>query len=494
MKYRLLGMGMAALMLVLVAAAALLERSEPVDYGRVHQHLTARRDTGCGCGGSQLCSHLPLVIIDTGGQEIPGQIMEDQRDRFGQPVYTKAPDGESTILAQIKVIDNQDANNHPGDEPAYSASCRFRVRGNSSRSFPKQPYLVQLVDEEGENRDLPLLGMGAHHEWALHGPSLDKSLVRNYMWYNIAGEIMEYAPNCRYCEVVLNGEYQGIYLLAETSTAGEGCRLNLRMNIKNAQASGYLIRCDRPVEEDLETLRDIHVYSERTNENKHDFAIRYPGKNILTPELAKDIELDYSAFEKALYSFDYNSPEYGYRKWIDTGNFVDYYLLNEFTRNVDAGRYSTYLYKELGQPFRLCVWDFNNSCDNYREGETAPESFTVQEWNWFLQLFMDQDFVEQVIRRYGELRGTYLSDAYMVGYIRDTLDYLGPAVERNNERWPVDMPGEHHLEPEGRNPDTFEEAVADLQTWLLARGEWVDESIHALRQYAHPSRHKQYQH
>ena len=116
------------------------------------------------------------------------------------------------------------------------------------------------------------------------------------MWYNIAGEIMEYAPNCRYCEVVLNGEYQGIYLLAETITAGEGCRLNLRMNIKNAQASGYLIRCDRPVEEDLETLRDIHVYSERTNENKHDFAIRYPGKNILTPELAKDIELDYSAF------------------------------------------------------------------------------------------------------------------------------------------------------------------------------------------------------
>ena len=43
--------------------------------------------------------------------------------------------------------------------------------------------------------------MDPHHEWVLHGPFLDKTLIRNYMWYNIAGEIMDYAPNVRFCEV-----------------------------------------------------------------------------------------------------------------------------------------------------------------------------------------------------------------------------------------------------------------------------------------------------
>ena len=69
--------------------------------------------------------------------------------------------------------------------------------------------------------------MDAHYEWALHGPYLDKSLIRNYMWYNIAGEIMDYAPNVRFCEVVLNGEYKGLYVMTETITNGTDCRVNI---------------------------------------------------------------------------------------------------------------------------------------------------------------------------------------------------------------------------------------------------------------------------
>ena len=76
--------------------------------------------------------------------------------------------------------------------------------------------------------------MDAHHEWALHGPFLDKTLVRNYMWYNISGEIMEYSPNVRFFELVLNGEYRGLYLATEMITAGkEGARLNLQVNKKD---------------------------------------------------------------------------------------------------------------------------------------------------------------------------------------------------------------------------------------------------------------------
>lgn len=492
MKYKLIGIAGMAVILLTAAAAANLEPAVQ-ESTRVHQHLTARRDTGCGCGGEELCSHLPLVIIDTGGVEIPGVVLEE-KDRFGQETHSLAEDGETTIAARITVVDNGDRNNHPSDPPEIATGCRIRIRGNSSRHFPKKPYAVTFVDDEGLNRDFPVMGMGAHHEWVLHGPSLDKALVRNYMWYNISGELMRYAPECRYCEVILNGEYAGLYLMVESITAGENCRLKLKVNVKGSQGTGYVIRSDRPTEEDLETTRDIYSFLERTSTVYEDFSIRYPGRNTLTPELARNIELDYSAFEKALFSYDYDSPEDGYEAWIDTDNFVDYYIINEFSRNIDAGRYSTYLYKEVGEPLRLCVWDFNNACDNYRENVTPTAGLTVHGRAWFFMLFKDEAFVQRVLERYAALRQSFLNNEYMMNYIDETLEFLGPAAERNNARWPVGAAGENSLNDPERNPDTYEEAVEQLKTWLTERGRWMDRNIHTLQQYAHPSRNKAYNH
>lgn len=492
MKYKLMGLTAAALLLL--TAAVFTYYRLPEEHARVHQHLTARRDTGCDCGGTELCSHLPLVIIDTKGQEIPGEILVGQPDRFDQATYTMAADGEATILASFTVIDNQGWNNHPSDEPAFTTGCRIRVRGNSSRYFPKKPYAVTFVDEEGLNRDLPVMGMSAHHGWVLHGPSLDKTLVRNYMSYNLAGEIMRYAPNCRYCEVILNGEYVGIYLVVESVTAGDNCRLKLKVSAKGTQGIGYVIRSDRPTEADLATTRDIYSFLERTSMVFEDFSVRYPGRETLTPELAKDIERDYSAFEKALFSYDYDDPDYGYRAWIDVDNFADYYLINEFSANVDAGRYSTYLYKEAEEPLRLCVWDFNNAYDNYRDERMSEENLIVLDRSWFFMLFKDEYFVQRVLERYRELREDWFSDEYLLNYIDEALEYLGPAVARNNARWPVGSPGRNNLTDPERNPATFEEAVTDLKTWIAARGAWLDQNIHTLQQYAHPSRNKPYNH
>ena len=260
MRYGVWGIMAAA---VLTVAGGLLSRAETERRTcRIHQHLTARQDTGCGCGGAELCSHLPLVVIDTRGQEIPGAITETW-DRFGQMIYTKAKDGETTISAHMEVIDNQDTNNHVSDKPQLATDCRFRIRGNASRRFPKSSYAVTFVDDKGSSRNIPVMGMDAHHEWVLNGPILDKSLIRNYMWYNIAGELMDYAPNVRFCEVVLNGRYDGLYLMAESITAGKDGRLNLSANVKNAEIMGYLLRHDRPTEEDLEIVRDIYTYPER---------------------------------------------------------------------------------------------------------------------------------------------------------------------------------------------------------------------------------------
>ena len=492
MKYRVICVlalcGMLLFMLLFIVLSSVETSS------RIHQHLTARQpDAGCDCDGSQLCTHLPLVIIDTRGQQIPGKIT-GETDKFGETVNSLAEDDRDVINASLSVIDNKDRNNHPSDEAELVTETEIRVRGHASRHFEKSPYQLKFVDEKGENAPAEVMGMPAHNEWVLYGPYLDKSLVRNYMWYNISGEIMEWAPNVRYCEVILNGEYRGLYLMIETITDGEDCRLNLSDSEQNAKVSGYLLRGDRTTEEELGGIRDIYSYLERMLTLRTDILIRYPKRVNLTEEMRQEIELDYAEFEKALYSYDYDTDKYGYWNYIDVGNFVDYFLINEFSINADAGRYSTYIYKDMTGKYKLAVWDFNNSCDNFPTDPLSPDRLEMHSHTWYFMLCKSEDFVERILKRHEELRSTVLSEEYLVSYIDETLEFLGPALERNNQKWQEAMTQWEPLTPVSRNVYSQEEAVQQLKEWLCERGDWLDEHIDSLRQYSHPSRNKVYDH
>jgi len=492
MKYRVIGTLAAVLMLLTVLLTSAWSDEGPAN--RVHQHLTARQpDAGCDCDGSELCTHLPLVLIDTGGQEIPGKVT-GQTDDFGETINTLAADGRDVIDVSFVVVDNQTRNNHPSDEATLTTTAQIRVRGHSSRQFEKSPYQLDFVDENGEAAPAAVMGMPAHSEWVLYGPYLDKSLVRNYMWYNFAGEVMEWAPNVRYCELILNGEYRGLYLMVETITDGEDCRLNLSTTEQNVKTTGYLLRGDRTTQEDLGGQRDIYTYLERMLTLRTDILIKYPGRSSLTQELRQEIELDYAAFEKALYSYDYDTDDYGYWNYIDVDNFVDYFLINEFSLNVDAGRYSTYIYKDLSGKFKLAVWDFNNACDNFPTDPLTPDQINMVSHTWYFMLCKSEDFVERLLDRYDELRASVLNETYLLNYIDETLAYLGPAVERNNQRWNDAMTQWEPLTPVERNLHSHEEAVDQLKEWLYERGIWLDENIHTIRQNCHPSRTKVYDH
>ena len=491
---------------------------------RIHQHLEPVPGE-CMCEGTQLCTHLPLVVIETGGEEIPGArvgakpqwtMLSDEAERAeaaamelpgaaqsgaeadetqdtsseDEELYTTTSDGSEMLSVKVSVMDNPDKWHHPEDEPDVESSALMRVRGNSSRRFDKKNYLLRFTDSNGEYQEEEIMGMAAHYEWALHGPYLDKSLIRNYMWYNIAGEIMDYAPNVRFCEVILDGKYIGLYLMTETVTNGTDCRLSISEPVDKTAETGYLLRLDRYSQEQLRNLDNFTSY---TFQNNNQMEIRYPKSGALTLEMKEAIEQEFSDFEKALYSFDYDTDDYGYWQYIDTGSFVDYWILNEFTSNTDAGRYSTYLYKDIGGRYKTVIWDFNSACDNYQAGETSPYTFHMQEEAWFFMLMKDENFTERIISRYRELRGTYLSDEYLEQYIDETLEYLGDAIDRNFSVWDYtfDLP---LLRPESRNIGSHERAVAQLKQYIKTRGGWLDDNIGVISQYSHASKNKRYNH
>lgn len=482
MKYKLIGIGACLLGIVAsVALLAVLAAAKGEGAQRYHQHLEAQEKEACSHGDEVFCTHLPLVMIDTGGVEIPGKKIVDER---GATVgYVTAQDGSDRIEARMAVVDHEKTNNHPDDEPTVQSRITVHVRGRSSRTFDKPSYAVRLVAEDGSNNPLQIMGMDAHHEWALHGPFLDKTLLRNYMWYNVCGEAMDYAPNVRFCEVFLNGEYQGVYVMTETITAGVGGvgRLALSVDKKDNSYSGYLVQLDGSSDGSGGAVEQFCAYTLRSDSW---LSIEYPGKSNITDEMKEAIRLDFSSFEKALYSYDYASGEYGYRKYIDVQSFVDYFIFNEFSLNFDAGIRSTYVYKGTDNKLHMCVWDFNNIFGNYFYPVNHHLDFLLTDRPWFSMLLKDEAFVECVIDRYRSLRKTILSDEYLTTYVCDVVDYLGPAIGRNYERWGYSFENEYDLKtPRHDNPRSYEEAIEDLIESMMEEGAWMDQNIEALRQY-----------
>ena len=489
MKRIMVGLLVCALCVGLAAVVTMTEFEKK--ESRIHQHLDAGEKAACSHGDNLLCTHLPLVEIETGGHDIPGAPILDDKGFIVDYTVTEA--GESRLKATVEITDNAETNNHVTDTPALATSALINIRGRSSREFDKKSYRITLIYDDGINNNQSVMGMDAHHEWVLHGPFLDKSLIRNYMWYNIAGECMEYAPNVRFCEVVIDGSYQGLYLMTESITKGyDDSRLSMEVKKKGNSFSGYVLRVNDiyPFEE---TTSVIHDYGNYSYVARIPVEVIYPGTVNQTEEMRRAIELEFSAFEKALYSYDYDSEDYGYTQWIDVPSFVDYYILNEFACNIDAGRLSTYFYKDTSGKYKICVWDFNNACDNYMELSVNLHDFDTQNRLLYHMLCRDEDFTEAIITRYKELRQSILSEEYLMNYIDQTIAYLGPAIDRNFDKWGYSFQPEYNLlKGEGREICSYDEAVAQLKEFLIQRGNWMDQNIDAVREFSAESAVKKY--
>jgi hypothetical protein len=161
----------------------------------------------------------------------------------------------------------------------------------------------------------------------------------------------------------------------------------------------------------------------------------YPKNDKLDDAVFRYVEADVSAAEKVLYAEDVN-VFLTYPNYIDVGSFVDYFVLNEFFGNYDAGWNSTYYYKDLGG--KLCVgpvWDYDGIMDNYIPVPMDPEAVAFGNAPWFDRLLRDRSFAERVLARYAELRRGPLSPDRIETLLHDTARYLGPAQQRDWQRW-----------------------------------------------------------
>lgn len=406
---------------------------------------------------SRFSTELPLVVLEPDGE---------------LPDYKSFKDGQEQVLSEdayttgrMTLIDGgPGVRNALSDAPTAQSNIRLKRRGHTSYSYDKKQFLIETLDSAGESRSMEVLGLGEGETWVLSGSMADKSMLRNYLPYRVAAEFMDDAPDCRYCEVVLRQDgvdtYQGVYLMIEAVARGKD-RIDIQPNQRGKSYTSYIVRRDRFT--NFDTM--LETYGRKNGLDPEWIGVKYPNTARQTPAVLDFITEDFSKTERVLYSQE-EALFKTYDRYIDVDSFVDYFLLNEFFGNYDAGNHSTYLYKEIGGKLHIGpVWDFDQAMNNYYADEMDAAVMAFQEKPLFRQLVKDRTFLDRLCRRYSQLRETSLSYDHIVTLMEQTTAYLVNARQREWYRWAANYTddsfshiGSYYLQPyelEGYTLDRF---------------------------------------
>ena len=418
-------------------------------------------------------SMLPIILIDTEGQIIPD---------------------EPKIHSMMRVIDNGPGmeNNVTDPSTGYNGHIGIEIRGASSQMYPKKQYAVETRDELGENLNVELMGFPSENDWILHAPYSDKTLIRNDLVYTLARQTGNYASRTKAFELFVNDEYQGVYILMEKIK-----RDNNRLDIAKLKpdeiagddlTGGYIIKIDKWAGENTDRWFSEPALPEYGGVY---YQYHYPAYDDIAPEQESYIQNFIDEFEEMFEDGSYLDPQDGYYNKIDWDQFIDYAIMQEFAKNVDGYRLSSFIYKDKdSNDPRLHtgpVWDFNLAFGNanYYDGSSPvgwymDTNFGDDPWRipfWWYLIWDDDNFRYAFNARWQALRGDVLSNDHVMTMVDSLVGHLGPAVARNFEVWPVIG---DWVWPNEYVGESYAHELNYLRDWIMSRLIWMDSQTQEL--------------
>jgi len=405
-------------------------------------------------------SNLPIVVIQTNTDPNTGRPFE-------------IPDNPK-IQASMKIIFRPDGSrnymtdtNNP-DYLNYNGKIGIERRGSSSQNLPKKPYGLTTVKADNvTNNNVSILGMPDEHDWILNSLAYDPSLIRNYLSYDLSRSIGNYAARGKYCEVVINGDYKGLYIFMEKLKI-DSERINI-VKMSNTDnytpevTGGYVTKADKT------TGGDPVAWNMQANYIHED-----PDPWTITTQQNIYIKNQFTSLQNAATAQNAQITS-GYPSIIDVPSFIDFMLINELASNADAYQYSTYFHKDRNGKLRAGpVWDFDLTYGNDLFHWGLNRSFT-NVWQFdngdntgskfWKDLFNNPTFKCYLTKRWKELNSTNAPLNYFV--ITERMDQLtkviSEAMVRENNRW-------------GTIPNQSGE-IAKMKEWVQARINWLNNNL-----------------
>tara|TARA_B100000767_G_C19775917_1_gene542595 strand:- start:4192 stop:5643 length:1452 start_codon:yes stop_codon:yes gene_type:complete len=436
----------------------------------------------------------------------------------------------TSVIPYIQVFTEEIIQNEPKipgvmdiyieESHVFSSTIGIEYRGSTSyRLSDKKSFGIELWDESNDGYDAQILGFPEEEDWIFMGHVFraadnrvfDPSLMHHYLGYQLYRSMGNYASRSRYVELEVNNSYEGVYVFMEKlkrdSNRIDINKLKPSENEGEDLTGGYILKIDKTSGGDVATDQSLSYYENNWGDDssysealsfrsQYDvlggsltsepfgpkqpletyFLYEYPKNDDITPQQKEYIQNYIHGFETALLTDDFSTEERSYIDFIDLDSFLDYFILNELTGNVDAYRLSTYMHKEKSGPLKMGpVWDLNIGYDRqYRVPNTDwianyNNHVTDDTWMvpfWWPRLLKDPQFQAALQARWIELRSNILSNTSVLGLVSETSEFLitNGGIDRNYKKWTgVDV--------------NYNNAVSELESYLEARLSWMDLTI-----------------
>lgn len=348
-----------------------------------------------------------------------------------------------------------------------NAEGQLRGRGNATWKMEKKSYRLKLT----EKMNLLGAGRGEAKDWILLANHCDQTLMRNYLAFHIANQLdgFEYASSGSFVEVIINGDYKGVYLLCEQVEVQKN-RVNIEVDPEKLD-TGYLIELDQYADDDEGAEEGVTFFRAGGQ--------LYSVKSDATAEQVAFIQNFISEADSAILKGNKTEIE----AIIDLDSCVDMYLLQEFMLNIDVGWSSLFMYKKQdgGKLYFGPVWDFDLAAGNDKrlfagghEGIYVADGAGLgmtQESRWFIALMKQEWFKDMVLARWEEVKPCF---AELSSFAEKTANSMKNAIDHNFERW--DIFGQRI----NQEPDSvvilsnYRQHSKHLYKWLDDRYEWLD--------------------
>ncbi len=397
------------------------------------------------------------------------------------------------VSARMQIIDNGPGirNSTADTNYTYSGWIGVEYRGSYSQTLPKKSLGVETQDSVGNSVDVPLLGMPAENDWILNASYSDKTFIRNVLSYDLSRKMGHYASRSRHVELYVNNSYQGMYIFLE-KIKRDSARVNVSKltpadTAGTAVTGGYILKIDKPTGSGgggfLSAFPPVNGGTTPT------ILYDYPDPSAAMPQQLSYIQAYMDSFETALHGPQFTDSVIGYRKYIDVSSFIDYFLIDELSRNVDGYRISSFLHKKKitkdGKLHAGPVWDYDiawGNVDYYNgnltngwaySGTPSTEDFIPP--FWWARFLQDPYYTGRLRCRYNELRTTILSTAALHAFIDSVAASVQEGQTHNFQHWQI--LGIYVWPNPAPYPTTYAGEIQALKNWVDARLLWLDANM-----------------
>ena len=329
----------------------------------------------------------------------------------------------------------------------------IRGRGNASwyeNSYLQKPYKIKL------DKKASLLGMPKSKHWALMVHWEDKFLLKDEIGFELSRRMnMAWTPRQLPIEVVINGDYKGLYFLTENVRV-EKSRVSVLEQRDNETdpdlvTGGWLIENDHHIDEHQMVFTDGDGQLMRIN--------------YKSPENLSSVQRNYlshliTTVDSLIYLPNKMSREW--EEYIDLDTLVRFYIIHEMLDNIESFTGSCFIHKQYGNDSKLIygpVWDFGNS---FGHGLRQPNCFLYENSTmkkiWITELVKFPRFQQMVRLIWNEKKESLYNglDDYMMNF----LIPLASASYKTIQRW-------------NRTTYTIQERFNNFRSYFNGKNNWL---------------------